>query len=142
MDSGRISADFIYQVRRIAMQLVKEEGLVDLLLCYHVTSTVTLADLLLWYKIYGPSSSLFKGKYLPFSHSPLRLNMFRLFVILSLTQVYRYTPEIFLFSTATFKYTYRDPADELDNNIQRTSPRLLFSHLNGYRDFRFALDFS
>ena len=36
--------------------------------------------------------------------SPLRL-----FVILSLTQLYRYTPEIFLFSTATFKYTYRPP---------------------------------
>ena len=36
---------------------------------------------------------------------PLRLNIFRLFVILSLTQLYRYTPEIFLFSTATFKYT-------------------------------------
>ena len=32
-----------------------------------------------------------------------------IFVILSLTQLYRYTPEIFLFSTATFKYTYRDP---------------------------------
>jgi hypothetical protein len=30
-------------------------------------------------------------------------------VILSLTQLYRYTPEIFLFSTATFKYTYRTP---------------------------------
>jgi hypothetical protein len=30
-------------------------------------------------------------------------------VILSLTQLYRYTPEIFLFSTATFEYTYREP---------------------------------
>jgi hypothetical protein len=30
-------------------------------------------------------------------------------VILSLTQLYRYTSEIFLFSTATFKYTYRAP---------------------------------
>jgi hypothetical protein len=30
-------------------------------------------------------------------------------VILSLTQLYRYTPEIFLFSTATFKYKYRVP---------------------------------
>jgi hypothetical protein len=29
--------------------------------------------------------------------------------ILSLTQLYRYTPEIFLFSTATFKYKYRAP---------------------------------
>jgi hypothetical protein len=50
-------------------------------------------------KIYTPSSSLLQGKYLPFSHSPLRLNIFRLFVILFLTQLYRYTPEIFLFST-------------------------------------------
>ena len=60
-------------------------------------------------KIYAPSSSLLQGKYLPFSPSPLRLNIFRLFVILSLTQLYHYTPEIFLFSTATFKYTYRSP---------------------------------
>ena len=57
-------------------------------------------------KIYAPSSSLLQGKYLPFSPSPLRLNMFRLFVIISLTQLYRYTPDIFVFSTATFKYTY------------------------------------
>ena len=54
-------------------------------------------------KIYAPSSSLLQGKHLPFSPSPLRLNIFLLFVILSLTQLYRYTPEIFLFSTATFK---------------------------------------
>ena len=58
-------------------------------------------------KIYALSSSLLQGKHLPFT--PLRLNVFRLFVILSLTQLYRYTPEIFLFSTATFKYTYRAP---------------------------------
>jgi hypothetical protein len=32
-------------------------------------------------------------------------HIFRLFVILSLTQLYRYTPVIFLFTTATFKYT-------------------------------------
>jgi hypothetical protein len=60
-------------------------------------------------KIYPPSSSLLQGKYLPFSPSPLRFNIFRLFVILSLTQLYRYTPEIFLLSTATFKYIYRAP---------------------------------
>jgi hypothetical protein len=58
-------------------------------------------------KIYAPSSSLLQDKHLPFSSSPLRLNIFRLFVILSLTHLYRYTPEIVLFSTATFKYTYR-----------------------------------
>ena len=55
-------------------------------------------------KIYAPSSSLLQGKHLHFSPSSLRLNIFRLFVILSLTQLYRHTPEIFLFSTATFKY--------------------------------------
>jgi hypothetical protein len=60
-------------------------------------------------KIYAPSSSLLQGKHLPFTSFPLRLNIFRLFVILSLTQLYRYPPEIFLFSTATFKYKYRAP---------------------------------
>ena len=60
-------------------------------------------------KIYAPSSSLLQGKHLPFTPSPLRINIFRLFVILSLIQLYRYTPEIFLFSTATFKYKYRAP---------------------------------
>jgi hypothetical protein len=70
-------------------------------------------------KIYAPSSSLLQGKHQPFTPSPLRLNIFRLFVILSLTQLYRYTPEIFLFSTATFKYNYRAPSDKLDQNIQR-----------------------
>ena len=64
-------------------------------------------------KIYAPSSSLLQGKHLLFSPSPLRLNIFRLFVILSLTQLYRYTHEIFLFSTATFKYTYRAPLRQI-----------------------------
>ena len=56
-----------------------------------------------------PSFSLLQGKYLPLSPSPLRLNIFRLVVIFSLTQLYHYTPEIFLFSTATFKYNYGAP---------------------------------
>ena len=64
-----------------------------------------------------PSSSLLEGKHMSFSTSPLRLNIFRLFVIHSLTQLYRYTTEIFLFSTATLKYTYQAPSDELDKNI-------------------------
>ena len=83
-----------------------------------------------------------RTKHMPFSSSPLWLNMFRLFVIFSLTQLYRYTPEIFLFSTATFKYTYRSPSDELEKNIQRTLHFLLLSHWNEYNHFRFALDFS
>jgi prolipoprotein diacylglyceryltransferase len=76
---------------------------------------------------------------------PLRLPhfasvFFAYFVILSLTQLYRYTPEIFLFSTATFKYKYRAPSDELDKNIQRKSHFLFFSHWNGYSHFRFVLN--
>ena len=72
---------------------------------------VTLPQALVSFKIYiyASSSSLLQAKHLLFFPSPLRLNIFRLFVILSLTQLYRYTPEIFLFSTATFKYTYRAP---------------------------------
>ena len=62
-------------------------------------------------KIYALSPlPYFKVRICPFPLSRvLRLNIFRLFVIQSLTQLYRYTPEIFLFSTATFKYTYRAP---------------------------------
>ena len=71
-------------------------------------------------KIYAPYSSLLQGKHLPFSPSPLHLNIFRLFVIFSLTQLYRYTPEIFLFTTATFKYTYRAPLRRIGQEYQRT----------------------
>ena len=50
------------------------------------------------FKKYAPTSSLLQGKHLPFSPSPLRLNIFRLFVILSLTKLYRYTlPRYFSF---------------------------------------------
>ena len=57
-------------------------------------------------KYMPPPLPYFKFNIYPF---PLPLNIFPLFVILSLTQLYRYTPEIFLFSTATFKYAYRAP---------------------------------
>ena len=69
-------------------------------------------------KYMPPPLPYFEVNIYPFPPSPLRLNMFRLFVILSLslTQLYRYTLEIFLFSTATFKYIY---SEELDNNSQR-----------------------
>jgi hypothetical protein len=71
-------------------------------------------------KIYAPSSFLLQGKHLPFSPSPLRLNMFRLFVILSLTQLYRYTPEIFPFRLPHLNIPTGPPSDELDKNKQRT----------------------
>ena len=75
-------------------------------------------------KIYAPSFSLLQGKHLPFTPSPLRLYIFRLFVILSLTQLYRSTPEIFLFSTATFKYKYRAPLRRIG---QEYSAKVAFS---------------
>ena len=80
-------------------------------------------------KIYAPSSSLLQGKHLPFSPSPLRLNIFRLFVILSLTQLYRYTPEIFLFSTATFKYTYRGPLKRIGQEYSANVAQITFQSL-------------
>jgi hypothetical protein len=79
--------------------------------------------------IYAPSSSLLQGKHLPFSLSPLRLNIFRLFVILSLTQLYRYTPEILLFSTATFKYTYRAPLRRIGQEYSANVACLIFQSL-------------
>jgi hypothetical protein len=68
-------------------------------------------------KIYAPSSSLLQGKHLLFPPSPLRLNIFRLFVILSLTQLYRYTPEIFLFRLPHLNIPTGPSSDELDKNI-------------------------
>ena len=73
---------------------------------------------------YATFSSLLQGKHLPFIPSPLRLNIFRFFVILSLTQLYRYTPKIFLFSTASFKYKYRAPLRRIG---QEYSAKVAFS---------------
>ena len=93
-------------------------------------------------KIYAPSSSLLQDKYLPFSPSPLRLNIFCLFVILSLTQLYRCTPEIFLFSTATFKYTYRAPLRRIGQEYSANVASSTFKSLKRIKPLRFALDFS
>ena len=107
-------------------QIIKEAGIFKILwkkiillqwmwerhLSTRRVQTVPRSQALVSFKKYmppPPTSSLLQGKHLPFSPSPLCLNIFRLFVILSLTQLYRYTPEIFLFRTATFKYTYRAP---------------------------------
>jgi hypothetical protein len=81
-------------------------------------------------KIYAPSSSLLQGKHLPFTPSPLRLNIFRLFVIISLTQLYRYTPEIFLFSTATFKYKYRAPLRRIGQEYSAKVAFSIFQSMN------------
>ena len=73
---------------------------------------MTTSKALVSFKKYMPPPlPYFKVNICPFPLTPLRLNIFRLFVILSLTQLqlYRYSPKIFLFSTATFEYTYRAP---------------------------------
>ena len=73
----------------------------------------------------------FKGKHLPFTPSPLRLNIVRLFVILSLTQLYRYTPEIFLFSTATFKFKYRAPLRRIGREYSAKVAFSIFQSMKG-----------
>jgi hypothetical protein len=87
-------------------------------------------DTCLFKKMYAPSSSLLQGKHLPFTPSPLRLNIFRLFVILSLTQLFLYTPEIFLFSTATSKYKYRAPLRRIGQEYSAKVAFSIFQSLN------------
>jgi hypothetical protein len=92
--------------------------------------------------LYAPSSSLLQGKYLLFSPSPLRLNIFRLFVILSQTQLYRYTPEIFLFSTATFKYTHHIFFWMKQVPVPRSVKLVAFTNIKGsYSILKLAINF-
>jgi hypothetical protein len=57
-------------------------------------------------------------------------------VILSLTQLYRYTPKIFLFSTATFKYIYRQRMWLIKNFSQWNEYNHLRSGLNWFRKLK------
>ena len=91
------------------VRILLRRGVLDITLCDKVCQWLVATGSCFIQKIYAPSSSLLQDKYLSLSPSPLHLNIFCLFVILLLTQLYRYTPEIFLLSTATFKYNYRDP---------------------------------
>ena len=93
-------------------------------------------------KIYAPSSSLLQGKHLPFSPSPLRINIFRLFVILSLTHYIVTLPRYFSFRLPHLNISTGLPSDKLDKNSQRMWLIKNFSEWNGYNHFRFALDFS
>ena len=83
-------------------------GVVKLINCVEIISRLGIINTGTCFikKIYAPASSLLHGKHLHFTPSPLRLNIFRLFVILSLTQLYRYTPEIFLFLCMFFFILY------------------------------------
>ena len=87
-----------------------------------------------------PPLPYFKVNICPVSPSSLRLNIFRLFVILSLTQLYCYTTEIFLFLLPHLNIPTGPPSDELDKNIQQKSLRLFFNHWNGYSHFQSCLN--
>jgi hypothetical protein len=68
--------------------------------------------------------------------------MFRLFVILSLTQLYHIVtlPTYLSFRLPHLNIATGSPSDELDKNIQRTSHGLFFSHWNRYSHFRSGLN--
>ena len=63
------------------------------------------------------------------------LNIIPLFVILSLTQLYRYTREIFLFSTATFKYKYRAPLRRIGQEYSAKVAFYIFQSLKRIQPF-------
>ena len=79
-------------------------------------------------KIYAPSSSLLQGKHLPFTTSPLHLNICCLFVILSLTNYIVTLPRYFSFRLPHLNINTGPPSGEMDKNIQRKSHFLFFSH--------------
>ena len=101
--------------------------------CFHLQSQALVS----FKKYMPPPLPYFKVNICPFPlphfASIFSPYLWPLFVILSLTQLYRYTPEIFLFPTATFKY-------KLDKNIQRKSHFLFFNHWNGHSHFRSVLN--
>jgi hypothetical protein len=76
--------------------------------------------------MYAPSSSFLQGIHLSLSPSPLRLNIFHLFVILS-----RY----FSFRLPHLNIPTGPPSDEFDKDSQRTWFSENSSHWNGYSHF-------
>jgi hypothetical protein len=93
-----------------------------------------------------PPLPYFKVNICPFPLPHFASIYFFFFVILSLTQLYRYTPELFLFSTAIFKYTYRAPlsriGQEYSANVAFATFKLLKQiqplpgRLNWFRKFK------
>ena len=89
-----------------------------------ILKTAYMAQVLVSFKQYP--LPYFKVNICPF---PLPHNIFRLFVILSLTQLYRYTPEIFLFTTTTFKYIYRNPLRRIGQEYSAKVACFIFKSL-------------
>jgi hypothetical protein len=91
-DSNTFSVSmFLFRIKRFVK---KSLGLFDLEInnarerFWRVVEEARVTGTRFIQKIYAPSSSLLQGKYLPCSSAPFSLNIFRLFVILSLTQLY------------------------------------------------------
>jgi hypothetical protein len=93
-------------------------------------------------KIYAPSSSLLQGKHLPFSPSPLRLNILRYLWSFRWPNYIVTLPRYFSFRLPHLNIPTGPPSDKLDKNSQRTWLIKNLSQWNGYSHFRFALDFS
>jgi hypothetical protein len=110
-----------------------------LLFCFDVSDLTLFAQALVHSKNICPSSSLLQGKHLPFTTSPLHLNICCLFVILSLTNYIVTLPRYFSFRLPHLIINTGPPSGEMDKNIQRKSHFLFFSHWNGYSHFRSVL---
>ena len=107
-----ISLQFLYLSRIKSVALTKNYEYTENWRLSNTNTNKSEPQALVSFKKYVPPPlPYFKVNICPFPLTPLRFNIFRLFVILSLTQLqlYRYSPKIFLFSTATFEYTYRAP---------------------------------
>ena len=97
----------------------------------------------LWYtgtcfiqKIYAPSSSLLQGKHLPHFAS-----IFFTYLWSFRWPNYIVTlPKYFSFRLPHLNINTGPPSSELDKNIQRKSHFLIFSHWNGYSQFRSVLN--
>ena len=108
---------------------------------FSCTFNTTKTQALVSFKKYMPPPlPYFKVNICPFPLPHFASIFFAYFVILSLTQLYRYTLEIFLFTTATFKYTYRAPLRRIGQEYQRTYLVLFLRHWNGYSHFRSGLN--
>ena len=79
-------------------------------------------------KYMPPPIPYFKVNICPFPLPHFTL-IFSHFWFFSLTQLYRYTPEIFLFTTATFKYTYRAPVRRIGQEYSANVACFIFKSL-------------
>ena len=95
-------------------------------------------------KIYATSSSLLQGKHLPFTPSPLRLNIFLLFVILYADPIIslRTLPRYFSFRLPHLNINIVPPSDERLKYYLRVSEMSLSCAFAGVRFYISPYSFS